>query len=62
MIGMRSPGSATLHPGLISCQPYGTAARLLELHSYQPPEFLVLPVEGGSQPYLDWLQANLRRL
>ena len=36
-------------------------ARLHELHSYQPPEFLVLPVESGSRPYLDWLQANLRR-
>jgi uncharacterized protein involved in tolerance to divalent cations len=59
---MLSAGCATLHPGLISSHSYGTAARLLELHSYQPPEFLVLPVEGGSQPYLDWLQANLRRL
>lgn len=37
-------------------------ARLLELHSYQTPEFLVLPVEGGSQLYLDWLQASLRRV
>jgi periplasmic divalent cation tolerance protein len=36
-------------------------ARLHELHSYQTPEFLVLPVESGSRPYLDWLQANLRR-
>lgn len=35
-------------------------ARLHELHSYQTPEFLVLPVESGSQPYLDWLQSNLR--
>jgi periplasmic divalent cation tolerance protein len=36
-------------------------ARLLELHSYQTPEFLVLPVESGSQPYLEWLQACLRK-
>jgi periplasmic divalent cation tolerance protein len=36
-------------------------ARLHELHSYQTPEFLVLPVESGSNSYLDWLQANLRR-
>jgi len=35
--------------------------RLHELHSYQTPEFLVLPVESGSKSYLDWLQANLRR-
>jgi periplasmic divalent cation tolerance protein len=36
-------------------------ARLHELHSYQTPEFLVLNVEAGSQPYLDWLQASLRQ-
>jgi periplasmic divalent cation tolerance protein len=35
-------------------------ARLLELHSYETPEFLVLGVEAASQPYLDWLQASLR--
>jgi periplasmic divalent cation tolerance protein len=32
-------------------------ARLLALHSYSTPEFLVLPVESGSQAYLAWLQA-----
>jgi periplasmic divalent cation tolerance protein len=36
-------------------------ARLHQLHSYQTPEFLVLDVEAGSQSYLDWLQASLRR-
>jgi len=36
-------------------------ARLHQLHSYQTPEFLVLPVNAASQPYLDWLQASLRR-
>jgi periplasmic divalent cation tolerance protein len=35
-------------------------ARLHQLHSYQTPEFLVLPVEAVSQPYLDWLTASLR--
>lgn len=35
-------------------------ARLHELHSYKTPEFLVLPVEAGSQAYLDWLQNCLR--
>jgi periplasmic divalent cation tolerance protein len=34
--------------------------RLRELHSYQTPEFLVLPVESGSHAYLDWLQASMR--
>lgn len=37
-------------------------ARLHELHSYQTPEFLVLGVEGVSQPYLDWLTASLRQV
>ncbi|MDR3772377.1 MAG: divalent-cation tolerance protein CutA [Terracidiphilus sp.] len=36
-------------------------ARLLALHSYQTPEFLVLDVEGVSHPYLDWLTASLRQ-
>jgi len=35
-------------------------ARLKELHSYQTPEFLVLPVESGSKGYLGWLGACLR--
>ena len=26
-----------------------------ELHSYEVPEFLVLDVQSGSQPYLNWL-------
>ena len=36
-------------------------ARLHELHSYQIPEFLVLNVESGSHPYLEWMQSNLRK-
>ena len=36
--------------------------RLHELHTYQTPEFLVLNVEAGSHPYLEWLQSALRRV
>ena len=36
-------------------------ARLTALHSYQTPEFLVLPIETGSAPYLQWMAANLLR-
>lgn len=36
-------------------------ARLHELHSYQIPEFLVLEVAAGSHPYLEWLQASVRK-
>lgn len=29
--------------------------QLLELHPYDQPEFLVLPVEAGNAGYLDWV-------
>jgi periplasmic divalent cation tolerance protein len=31
-------------------------ARLGELHPYEVSEFLVIPVESGSQAYLSWLR------
>ena len=34
-------------------------SRLRELHSYETPEFLVLPVESGSSAYLAWMLGNL---
>ena len=30
-------------------------ARLKALHSYELPEFIVVPVEGGSEEYLRWV-------
>jgi periplasmic divalent cation tolerance protein len=33
-------------------------ARLLELHSYELPEILVLPVADGSDAYLDWVRSG----
>ena len=36
-------------------------SRLLELHSYETPEFLVLPVESGSKDYLAWVRDSLRK-
>jgi periplasmic divalent cation tolerance protein len=35
-------------------------ARLRELHSYELPEMLVLPVTGGYPPYLEWLFQEIR--
>lgn len=32
---------------------------LHELHSYEVPEFLVLPIESGSRSYLEWLQKSV---
>ena len=34
--------------------------RLPSLHPYQVPELLVLPVEDGLGPYLDWVAASVR--
>ena len=31
-----------------------------ELHSYEVPELLFLPIESGKQEYLDWLAASLQ--
>lgn len=33
--------------------------RVLELHPYDIPEFLVLPVREGSEEYLAWLRSSL---
>jgi len=33
-------------------------ARLKELHSYEVPEFIVVPVDGGSADYLEWMRKN----
>src|SRR5690554_3994459 len=30
--------------------------RLTELHPYEVPEILVMPVTGGAQPYLNWVR------
>ncbi len=32
-------------------------ARIAELHSYEVPEILTLPVSGGSEAYLEWVGA-----
>jgi periplasmic divalent cation tolerance protein len=36
------------------------AARIKDLHPYELPEVLVLPVSGGSVPYLDWIATETR--
>jgi periplasmic divalent cation tolerance protein len=34
--------------------------RLKDLHAYEVPEFLVLPVSDGSTGYLDWVRKETR--
>jgi periplasmic divalent cation tolerance protein len=34
-------------------------AAIRALHSYDLPEFLVIPIEGGSAEYLKWLQESV---
>jgi periplasmic divalent cation tolerance protein len=36
-------------------------SRLIALHTYEVPEFLVLDIESASHPYLEWLQTCLRQ-
>jgi len=33
---------------------------ILELHSYEVPECIVLQIEDGSSPYLQWLEESTR--
>lgn len=35
------------------------AAAVKEMHSYDVPEILAVPIVEGFQPYLEWLNANL---
>lgn len=33
-------------------------ARIVELHPYDVPEVILLPVAGGAGPYLDWVRTE----
>jgi periplasmic divalent cation tolerance protein len=33
-------------------------ARLRQLHPYEVPEIIAVPVTAGSQPYLDWVRQS----
>ncbi|HEY9636838.1 MAG TPA: divalent-cation tolerance protein CutA [Coleofasciculaceae cyanobacterium] len=33
--------------------------KILELHSYQVPEIIALPILAGSKPYLQWISDNV---
>ena len=35
--------------------------RVLELHSYEVPEIIALPIVAGHEPYLNWIRAETRR-
>ena len=34
-------------------------ARVVELHPYETPEVLALPVQAGHLPYLEWLRSSV---
>ena len=36
----------------------GLEARIKELHAYELPELLVIPVDAGSQEYLNWVSGQ----
>lgn len=33
-------------------------ARVHELHDYDVPEFIVVPIVGGNEPYLNWIRES----
>ena len=35
------------------------SSRIMELHSYEVPEILAIPIVNGSSSYLDWMKAYL---
>ncbi len=37
-------------------------AKIRELHSYEVPEIIALPILAGSQPYLNWISENTNNL
>jgi periplasmic divalent cation tolerance protein len=36
------------------------AAKVQEVHSYEVPEIIALPIVAGAPPYLQWLAAQVR--
>jgi len=36
--------------------------RLRQVHPYENPEIIVMPIVGGSQTYLDWIRSQTMRL
>jgi periplasmic divalent cation tolerance protein len=34
--------------------------RVLQLHSYEVPEFIVLKIEAGTEPYLEWIANSVQ--
>lgn len=33
--------------------------RIIDLHSYDTPEIIFLPIQGGSKQYLDWINESV---
>ena len=39
---------------------YGKVESIIrELHHYETPEIIRVPIEGGSEPYLEWLRRSV---
>jgi periplasmic divalent cation tolerance protein len=37
------------------------AAKIKELHSYEVPEIIALPIIAGTESYLSWLDENIKQ-
>jgi periplasmic divalent cation tolerance protein len=56
---MESASECLLLLKTVAAQLAALEARILTLHSYDTPEFLVLPIDSASEGYLAWMRANL---
>jgi periplasmic divalent cation tolerance protein len=36
-------------------------ARIKELHSYECPCIAILPIEGGNEPFLEWIEREVKK-
>ena len=35
---------------------------ITDLHTYEVPEIFMIPVQSGSEPFLDWIRQSVHRL
>lgn len=56
---VRTEGEVLLVAKTVAALVPALTARLVALHPYDVPEVLALPVDGGHEPYLAWISAEV---
>lgn len=49
-----------MHIKTEQCRVESVTQRILDLHSYDVPEIITLPIRTGSREYLAWISASVR--